>query len=162
MQHIAAEHAVVSLVGTSRLIAIPVASHFNDTFRFDSEKLKIGQPVMVVLKTTEAGVYEILLAVPSPTKKKSMFRSRHESESFQDTLALVTHSLSLGDVIKGTVKSVKPTHVLVTINDNLTGSIHASQILDDVSIGTFPTSVLKVGQKVTARVIGGREIKTHR
>nr|XP_020644591.1 protein RRP5 homolog isoform X2 [Pogona vitticeps] len=162
VQHIATEHAVVSLVGTGQLIAIPVASHFNDTFRFDSEKLKIGQSVTVVLKTTEAGVHEILLAVQSPMKKKSIFRSRYPSETLAETPALVKHSLSLGDVIKGTVKSIKPTHVLVAINETLTGSIHASQILDNVSIGTFPTSVLKVGQKVTARVIGGREIKTHR
>ncbi|KAJ7325160.1 hypothetical protein JRQ81_018180 [Phrynocephalus forsythii] len=162
VQHIAAEHAVVSLVGTGQLIAIPLASHSNDTFRFDSEKLKIGQSVMVVLKNKEAGPHGMLLAVPSPMKKKSIFRSRNESETFEEALALIKHSLSVGDVIEGTVKSVKPTHVLVAINDNLTGSIHASQIMDEVSIGTFPTSVLKAGQKVTARVIGGREIKTHR
>ncbi|KAK9400900.1 protein RRP5 like [Crotalus adamanteus] len=87
VQHVATEYAVVSLLGTGRLIAIPVASHLNDTFRFDSEKLKMGQ---------------------------------------------------------------------------LTGSIHASQILDNVIVGTFPTSLLKVGQKITARVIGGRGIKSHK
>ncbi|KAM9282065.1 protein RRP5 homolog isoform 2-T2 [Cariama cristata] len=44
----------------------------------------------------------------------------------------------------------------------LTGSIHASRILDEVPIGSFPTCSLKVGQKVTARVIGGRDVNTHR
>ncbi|XP_061492087.1 protein RRP5 homolog isoform X2 [Rhineura floridana] len=162
VQHVAAEHAVVSLIGTGQLIAVPVASHFNDTFRFESEKLKMGQSVRVVLKTLKPGGHGLLLAVQGPMKRKAVIRSRHESETLEETSAIVKHSLCLGDVVKGTVKSVKPTHVLVAINDQLTGSIHASQILDNVSIGTFPTSVLKVGQKVTARVIGGKDIKNHR
>ncbi|XP_062988666.1 protein RRP5 homolog [Elgaria multicarinata webbii] len=162
VQYVATEHAVVSLVGTGQLIAISVASHFNDTFRFDSEKLKVGQSVTVVLKTTQTGDLGILLAVQSPTKRKAVIRSRHASESVEEASAMVKHSLCVGDVVKGTVKSVKPTHVLVAIDDRLTGSIHASQILDEVSLETFPTSMLKVGQKVTARVIGGRDIKTHK
>ncbi|XP_053167847.1 protein RRP5 homolog [Hemicordylus capensis] len=162
VQYVAMEHAVVSLVGTGQLLAIPVASHFNDTFRFDSEKLKVGQSVTVVLKTEQEADHGILLAAQSPTKRKNMIRSRHESETLEDTVSMVKHSLCLGDVVKGTVKSVKPTHALVAIDDKLTGSIHASQILDDVPIGTFPTSKLKVGQEVSARVIGGRDIRTHR
>lgn len=162
MQHIDSEHAVVSLGGTGQLIAIPVASHLNDTFRFDSEKLKVGQSVMVVLKTTQAGDHDILLAVQNTTKGKAVIRSRRESETLEVSSFTVKHSLSLGDEVHGTVKSVKPTNVLVTIDNNLTGSIHASHILDEVPIGSFPTSKLKVGQKVTARVIGGRDIKTHR
>ncbi|XP_042312708.1 protein RRP5 homolog isoform X1 [Sceloporus undulatus] len=162
VQHVATEHAVASLVGTGQLIAIPVASHFNDTFRFDSEKLKMGQSIRVVLKTVETGGYGILLAVQGAAKRRAVIRSRHDSEALDETLAMVKHSLHMGDVVKGTVKSVKPTHVLVAIDDHLTGSIHASQIVDEVSVGTFPTSLLKVGQKVTARVIGGREIRTHR
>lgn len=162
MQHVATEHAVVSLVGTGQLIAIPVASHFNDTFRFDSEKLKVGHLVTVVLKTIQVGDHGILLAVQNAVKRKSVFRSRRESETQEETSFTVKHSLCLGDEVHGTVKSVKPTHVLVAIEDDLTGAIHASQILDEVPIGSFPTSKLKVGQKVTARVIGGRDIKTHR
>ncbi|XP_066475340.1 protein RRP5 homolog [Tiliqua scincoides] len=162
VQHVATEHAVVSLVGTGQLIAIPVASHFNDTFRFDSEKLKVGHTVTVVLKTTQAGDHGILLAVQNTTKRKAVIRSRCESETRKEASFMVKHSLCLGDEVHGTVKSVKPTHVLVTIDNDLTGAIHASQILDDVPIGTFPTSKLKVGQKVTARVIGGRDIKTRR
>ncbi|XP_077205715.1 protein RRP5 homolog [Paroedura picta] len=162
VQHVASGYAVASLVETGQLIAIPLASHFNDTFRFDSEKMKVGQSIMVVLKTIEAGHHGFLLAVPSPKKGRNVIRLPQESKTLEETSAVIKHSLSLGDTVTGTVKSVKPTFVLVALDDKLVGNIHASQILDDVPIGTFPTSKLKVGQKVTARVIGGRDVKTHR
>lgn len=162
MQYVATDYAVASLVGSGRLIALPVAYHFNDTFRFDSEKLKVGHSVVVVvLKTVQAGEYGTFLAVQGSSKKKTVIRPRRESETLEEPSTLVKHTLSLGDMVKGTVKSIKATHVLVAIK-TLTGSIHASQILDDVPIGTIPTSKLRVGQKVTARVIGGRDVKTHR
>ncbi|XP_054839484.1 protein RRP5 homolog [Eublepharis macularius] len=162
LQHVASEYAVASLVETGQLIAIPLASHFNDTFRFDSEKMKVGQSVMVILKTVEAGDHGFLLAVQSPKKRRNIIRLRRESKTLEETSAVVQHSLCMGDMVTGTVKSVKPTFVLVALDDKLTGNIHASQILDDVPIGTFPTSKLRVGQRVTARVIGGRDVKTHR
>uniref|UniRef100_A0A8C5RPP8 Programmed cell death 11 n=1 Tax=Laticauda laticaudata TaxID=8630 RepID=A0A8C5RPP8_LATLA len=162
VQHVATEHAVVSLLGTGQLTAIPVASHLNDTFRFDSEKLKMGQSVKVALKSTQIGDYGMVFAVQSSGKKRSVIRSRHESETLEDTSFVTKQLPSSGDIVSGIVKSVKPTHVLVAFNYRLIGSIHASQILDDVTVGTFPTSLLKVGQKINARVIGGRDIKSHK
>ncbi|XP_010009634.1 PREDICTED: protein RRP5 homolog [Nestor notabilis] len=162
VQHIAEEFAIVSLE-TGQLAAIPIASHFNDTFRFDSEKLKVGQTVSVTLKVAKENDHGVLLAVQGSAKKNVFVRVRHESETvLEEVLAAVKHSLSLGDVVTGTVKSVKPTHVTVAIDDKLTGSIHASRILDEVPIGSFPTFTLKAGQKVTARVVGGRDVNTHR
>ncbi|KAM8805938.1 protein RRP5 homolog [Eudromia elegans] len=162
VQHIGEVCAVISLE-TGQLAAIPIASHFNDTFRFDSEKLKVGQMVSVTLKTVKGYDHGVLLAVQDPTKKNVFVRFRKESETaVEETLTTVQHSLSLGDVVTGTVKSVKPTHVTVVIDDKLTGSIHASRILDEVPMGSFPTYTLKAGQKVTARVIGGRDVNTHR
>uniref|UniRef100_A0A8B9P867 Protein RRP5 homolog n=1 Tax=Apteryx owenii TaxID=8824 RepID=A0A8B9P867_APTOW len=163
VQHIAEEFAIVSLLETGQLAAIPIASHFNDTFRFDSEKLKVGQTVSVTLKTVKGNDHGVLLAVQDPAKKNVFVRVRKESETaLEETLTAVKHSLSLGDIVTGTVKSVKPTHVTVTIDDKLTGSIHASRILDEVPVDSFPTYTLKAGQKVTARVIGGRDVNTHR
>ncbi|POI29567.1 hypothetical protein CIB84_006683, partial [Bambusicola thoracicus] len=164
VQHIAEEFAVVSLLDSGRLAAMPIASHFNDTFRFDSEKLKVGQRICAALKMVKANDLGLLLAVQDPTKKNVFVRDRKESETaLEETLAAaVKHSLSLGDIVTGTVKSVKPTHVTVAIDDKLTGSIHASRILDEVPIHSFPTYTLKAGQKVTARVIGGRDVNTHR
>uniref|UniRef100_A0A8C0EED8 Protein RRP5 homolog n=1 Tax=Bubo bubo TaxID=30461 RepID=A0A8C0EED8_BUBBB len=162
VQHIAEEFAVVSLE-TGQLAAIPTASHFNDTFRFDSEKLKVGQIISATLKVVKVNDHGVLLAVQGPAKKNVFVRVRNESETaLEEMLAVVNHSLSLGDIVTGTVKSVKPTHVTVAIDDKLTGSIHASRILDEVPIGSFPTCTLKAGQKVTARVVGGRDVNTHR
>ncbi|VTJ91928.1 Hypothetical predicted protein, partial [Marmota monax] len=70
------------------------------------------------------------------------------------------HTFVIGDILTGTVKSVKPTHVVVTLEDGIVGCIHASHILDDVPVGTSPTTKLKVGKTITARVIGGRDVKT--
>ncbi|XP_060097704.1 protein RRP5 homolog isoform X2 [Heteronotia binoei] len=162
VQHVTSEYAVASLVETGQLIAIPLTSHFNDTFQFDSEKMKVGQSVMVILKTIETGDHGFLLAVQSPKKRRNMIKLQQESKTPEEISVVIKHSLSLGDMVTGTVKSVKPTFVLVALDDKLIGNIHASQILDDVPIDTFPTSKLKVGQKVTARVIGGRDVKTHR
>ncbi|KAM6306459.1 protein RRP5 homolog [Aegotheles albertisi] len=163
VQHIAEEFAIVSLVETGQLAAIPIASHFNDTFRFDSEKLKVGQIISATLKEVKVNDHGVLLAVQGPAKKNVFVRVRNESETvLEEILAAVKHSLSPGDIVTGTVKSVRPTHVTVAIDDKLTGSIHASRILDEVPIGSFPTCTLKAGQKVTARVIGGREVNTHR
>ncbi|XP_032844612.2 protein RRP5 homolog [Tyto alba] len=163
VQHITEEFAIVSLLKTGQLAAVPIASHFNDTFRFDSEKLKVGQTISATLKVVKVNDHGILLAVQGPAKKNAFVRVRNESETaLEEMLSAVKHSLSLGDIVTGTVKSVKPTHVTVAIDDKLTGSIHASRILDEVPIGSFPTYTLKAGQKVTARVIGGREVNTHR
>lgn len=163
MQHIAEEFAIVSLE-TGQLAAIPIASHFNDTFRFDSEKLKVGQTIYATLKMVKVNDHGVVLAVQDPAKKNVFVRVRKESETTLEEMlaAAVTHSLSVGDIVTGTVKTVKPTHVTVAIDDKLTGSIHASRILDEVPIDSFPTHTLKAGQKVTARVIGGRDVNTHR
>ncbi|EDL42026.1 programmed cell death protein 11 [Mus musculus] len=104
VQHLEESFAVASLVETGHLVAFSLISHLNDTFHFDSEKLRVGQGVCLTLKTTEPGVTA----------------------------------------------------------DGFVGCIHASRILDDVPVGTSPTTTLKAGKKVTARVIGGRDVKTYK
>lgn len=169
VQHLEESFALASLVETGHLVAFSLASHLNDTFRFDSEKLQVGQGVCLVLKTTEPGVTGLLLAVVGPAAQRVLRQTRKDSETVDDDEegdpALVTglrrqHTLALGDTVTGTVKSVKPTHVVVTLEGGLVGCIHASHILDDVVEGSMPTATLKVGQSVTARVIGGRDVKT--
>ncbi|XP_066456986.1 protein RRP5 homolog [Eleutherodactylus coqui] len=154
VQHVAEQFAVVSLEDTSRLAAVPLACHFNDTFRFDSEKLNFRQRIFVTVKSTNADEHGLLLAVQSNTgsvKQISKATSDH-----------VKKRSMMGELVTGTVKSVKPTYVMVSVTGDLVGAIHASQILETVPNKAFPTSKLKVNQKVTCRVIGGREVKTHR
>ncbi|XP_074238910.1 protein RRP5 homolog isoform X3 [Saimiri boliviensis] len=169
VQHLEKSFAIASLVATGHLVAFSLTSHLNDTFRFDSEKLQVGQGVSLTLKTTEPGVTGLLLAVEGPAAKRTMRPTRKDSETVDEdeevdpalTVGTIKkHTLSIGDMVTGTVKSIKPTHVVVTLKDGIIGCIHASHILDDVPEGTSPTTKLKVGKTVTARVIGGRDMKT--
>ncbi|XP_025848901.1 protein RRP5 homolog [Vulpes vulpes] len=169
VQHLEESFAVASLVETGHLAAFSLTSHLNDTFRFDSEKLQVGQGVSLTLKTTEPGMTGFLLAVEGPAAKRTVRQTRKDSETVDEDEeadpalvvgAVKKHTLSIGDMVTGTVKSVKPTHVVVTLEDGIIGCIHASHILDDVPVGTSPTAKLKVGRTVTARVIGGRDMKT--
>lgn len=170
MQHLEESFAVASLVETGHLVAFSLTSHLNDTFRFDSEKLQVGQGVCLTLKTTEPGVTGLLLAVEGSAAKRTRRPARRDSEMVDDNeeeedpaLAVGSkkkHTLAIGDKVNGTVKSVKATHVVVTLEDGVIGCIHASRILDDVPLGTSPTATLKAGKTVTARVIGGRDVKT--
>uniref|UniRef100_A0ABI7VYU6 S1 motif domain-containing protein n=1 Tax=Felis catus TaxID=9685 RepID=A0ABI7VYU6_FELCA len=169
VQHLEESFAVASLVETGHLAAFSLTSHLNDTFRFDSEKLQVGQGVSLTLKTTEPGVTGFLLAVEGPATKRTVRQTRKDSETVDEDEeadpalvvgAVKKHTLSIGDMVTGTVKSIKPTHVVVTLEDGIIGCIHASHILDDVPVGTSPTAKLKVGKTVTARVIGGRDMKT--
>lgn len=171
VQHLEESFAVASLMETGQLVAFSLTSHLNDTFHFDSEKLHVGQGVCLTLKTTEPGVTGLILAVEGPASKRTSTPARRDSETVndkeeeeEDTDLIVKtkkkHGLAIGDKVTGTIKSVKATHVVVTLEDGIIGCIHASSILDDVPVGTSPTTTLKVGEKVTARVIGGRDLKT--
>lgn len=171
VQHLEESFAVASLMETGQLVAFSLTSHLNDTFHFDSEKLHVGQGVCLTLKTTEPGVTGLILAVEGPASKRTQSPAQRDSEMVdgkeeeeEDTDLTVRnkkkHGLAIGDKVTGTIKSVKATHVVVTLEDGIIGCIHASRILDDVPVGTSPTTTLKVGETVNARVIGGRDVKT--
>lgn len=173
VQHLEESFAVASLVETGHLVAFSLISHLNDTFHFDSEKLRVGQGVCLTLKTTEPGVTGLILAVEGPASKRTRMPVRRDAETVDDkgeeeeeeeedltVRSKKRHSLAIGDKVTGTIKSVKATHAVVTLDDGFIGCIHASRILDDVPEGISPTTTLKAGKKVTARVIGGRDVKT--
>ncbi|XP_068113609.1 protein RRP5 homolog isoform X2 [Hyperolius riggenbachi] len=153
VQYIAEEFVVVSLEGTSQLAAVPLCRHYNDTFRFDSEKLKLGQTILVKLSSVNADEYGLLLAVQAGSSARD-----------KSTVApfLAKQKPSIGAVVTGTVKCIKPTSVVVSLTEDMLGTIHASQITEDVPVGSLPTARLWPNQSVTCRVIGGREVKTHR
>lgn len=174
VQHLEESFAVASLVETGHLVAFSLISHLNDTFHFDSEKLRVGQGVCLTLKTTEPGVTGLILAVEGPASKRTRMPAQRDSETVDDkgeeeeeeeeedltVRSKKRHSLAIGDKVTGTIKSVKATHAVVTLDDGFIGCIHVSRILDDVPEGISPTATLKAGKKVTARVIGGRDVKT--
>eukprot|EP00079_Xenopus_tropicalis_P016710 XP_004915908.1 PREDICTED: protein RRP5 homolog [Xenopus tropicalis] len=160
--HVAEEFAVVSLAGPAHLAAVPMSSHLNDTFHFESEKLKVGETITVILKATSVNEQGLLLAVQNKSALKTSKNQGQTKQSDVKTSGFMAHGLKVGDLVSGTVKSIKPTQVIVSINDNVCGFIHVSQITEDTPLGSFPTSKLSPKQEVTGRVIGGREVKSHR
>ncbi|KAE8590466.1 hypothetical protein XENTR_v10018073 [Xenopus tropicalis] len=160
--HVAEEFAVVSLTGPAHLAAVPMSSHLNDTFHFESEKLKVGETITVILKATSVNEQGLLLAVQNKSALKTSKNQGQTKQSDVKTSGFMAHGLKVGDLVSGTVKSIKPTQVIVSINDNVCGFIHVSQITEDTPLGSFPTSKLSPKQEVTGRVIGGREVKSHR
>ncbi|XP_068954963.1 protein RRP5 homolog [Petaurus breviceps papuanus] len=167
IEHLEKTFAIASLVETGQLVAFPVTSHLNDTFRFDSEKLQVGQRVSLIIKSTKPSDNGLFLAVESSVKKRTPILPSVEPEPAKEEPGVVSKplekpTLPIGEMVTGVVKSVKATHVVVTLENGLVGCIHASQILDAVPLGTQPTTKLKVGKPVTARVIGQRTLLTHK
>uniref|UniRef100_UPI00398EE491 protein RRP5 homolog isoform X2 n=1 Tax=Pristiophorus japonicus TaxID=55135 RepID=UPI00398EE491 len=162
VQFVAPDVAVGSLAGTPQLLLIPVASHLNDTFHFDSEKLSVGQTISVLLRSGGVERGGIPLAARGPAKGRRAKRERKPSEGGEEALPGVQHTLCIGDVVSGTVKSVRITCLLIALHGGVTGFVHASEILDQVPEGTIPTAKHKTGDAVTAKIIGGKEAKSHR
>ncbi|XP_036380286.1 protein RRP5 homolog isoform X1 [Megalops cyprinoides] len=160
VEYVDQDFAVISLGETSQLTLIHTTSHLNE-FRFESEKLSVGKTLTVTVKEPsceDLGGLPLVSwgsAAPSATK-----RERKESDSKGPKGP--KHTYHHGDTVSGTVKSVRPTSVLVTLDNGVMGSIHVSEIQDVVAAGSFPTSSLKVGSTVTARVIGGKEAHSHK
>ncbi|XP_048464836.1 protein RRP5 homolog isoform X3 [Rhincodon typus] len=162
VQLVTQDVAVVSLAGTSKLLLVPVTFHLNDTFHFDSEKLSVGQTISLSLQTAGIEHHGIPLAARGHRKHSRAKRERQMSEGEEDLIPTVQHALCIGDVISGTVKSVQANCLLIKLEGGVTGFVHASEILDQVPNGSFPSSKQKVGNVVTAKVIGGREVKSHK
>ncbi|XP_078421131.1 protein RRP5 homolog isoform X1 [Cetorhinus maximus] len=162
VQFVAPDVAVVSLRGTSQLLLVPVTFHLNDTFHFDSEKLSVGQTLSVLLQPDGMEQHGIPLAAWGPRKHRRAKRERQLSEGAEEVLPGVQHTLCIGDMVNGTVKSVRTTCLLIALEGGVTGFVHASEILDQVSEGTVPTLRQKVGNVVRAKIIGGKEAKSHR
>ncbi|XP_051882885.1 protein RRP5 homolog isoform X2 [Pristis pectinata] len=162
VQFVASDVAVASLCGSSQLTFTPVASHLNDTFHFDSEKLSEGQTVSVKLKASGKEHQGIPLSSRGPSKHRRPNQDHEPLEAVEEAAPELQHTLCVGDIVSGTVKSVRPTSLFIALPGGVTGFVHASEILERVSDGTVPTSSQKVGNTVTAKVIGGKETKSHK
>uniref|UniRef100_A0A8C8C6G5 Protein RRP5 homolog n=1 Tax=Oncorhynchus tshawytscha TaxID=74940 RepID=A0A8C8C6G5_ONCTS len=155
VHHADRDFAVISLGDTAQLTVIQTTNHLNETFRFDSEKLTAGKTLTITVTKSSCEELEGLPLVSwelaPPISKRLISVSKGSNGTYR-----------YGDVVKGKVKTVKPTCVLVTLEDGSTGCVHVSEIQEVVCVGTFPTSLLKIGSEVTARVIGGRAGNSHR
>ncbi|XP_041640703.1 protein RRP5 homolog [Cheilinus undulatus] len=154
LQYIDNDFAVISLDNTAQLTVIQTTNHLNEIFRSESEKLKVGMSLAIeVIEPSCQGLQGLPLVAWARTTPN---RQRTTSEN--------QRGHRFGEIVQGKVKTVKATSIQVTLEDGSTGSVHMSEVLEgsEVCQGSFPTSSVKVGSMVTARVIGGREASSHR
>lgn len=144
---------MVSLGDTGHLTVVPVTPHPNQMFRFDSEQLCVGGDVTVTVTdpSSEHLGGRALVSWQLGTSRRRAADSKGQK-----------HTHKVGDLVTALVKAVKPTCVLVTLPDGMVGSVHVSQVSETPKIGSFPTSSLKAGSEVKGRIIGGREVRSHR
>ncbi|XP_047435563.1 protein RRP5 homolog isoform X2 [Mugil cephalus] len=154
VQYVDKEFAVISLDDTAQLTVIQVTSHLNEIFPM---KLKPGMPLAV--EVIEPSCKELQGLPLVSWDRSASKRQRTTSENLTGS-----KGHCFGEILRGKVRTVKPTCIQVVLEDGSTGSVHVSEVLEaaEVCLGSFPTSTVKVGSEVTARVIGGRDVSSHR
>lgn len=157
VQHIDKDFAVISLDETAQLTVIQTTNHLNEIQLHESEQLRAGMRLAVNVIESSCQELQGLPLVSwertAPKRQDVLSESQTSSKGHR-----------FGEKVKGAVRSVKPTCIQVTLEDGSKGSIHVSEVVEaeQVCLGSFPTSTVKVGSVVTARVIGGREAASHR
>ncbi|XP_034457166.1 protein RRP5 homolog isoform X2 [Hippoglossus hippoglossus] len=157
VQYIDKDFAVVSLDNTAKLTVIQTRSHMNEVLLSASEMLKAGMSLAV--EVTEPSCQELQGLPLVSWQRAAPKRQRTTSDNQQDS-----KGHCFGETLEGKVRTVKPVSIQVTLEDGSTGSVHVSEVMEvaEVCQGSFPTSSVKVGSVVTARVIGGREAVSNR
>lgn len=158
VQFVDQDFAVVSLSDAAQLTVIQTCSHLNEVVLSESERLKVGMTltVEVVEPSCEQleGLPLVLWKGSAPRRQRTTSENRPDSSSGH----------RFGEILQGKVRSVKPTGIQVALEDGSAGSVHVSQVMEpaEVRLGSFPTSTVRAGSVVKARVIGGREATSHR
>ncbi|XP_071359529.1 protein RRP5 homolog isoform X2 [Trachinotus anak] len=157
VQYMDQDFAVISLGDTAQLTVIQTTSHLNEVLLSESEKLKVGMSLAV--EVTERSCQELQGLPLVSWQRTAPKRQRTTSEN-----QVGSKGHCFGETLQGKVRTVKPTCIQVTLEDGSIGSVHVSEVVEtaDVCVGSFPTSSVKVGSVVNARVIGGREASSHR
>nr|XP_020498454.1 LOW QUALITY PROTEIN: protein RRP5 homolog [Labrus bergylta] len=157
MEYIDQDFAVISLDDTAQLTLIHASNHLNEIFRSESEKLTVGMSVAVEVVEPSCKELQGLPLVAWERNNPDRRRSTSENQTG-------SKGHRFGDIVQCKVKTVRPTSIQVTLDDGSTGSVHVSEVseVSKVCAGSFPTSSVKVGSELTARVIGGREASRHR
>lgn len=153
IQYTNKDFAVVSLGDTGHLTIILLQTHLNSIL--DSKKFSVGSHLDVTVEdpsSEELGGLPLVTFQHPETKHKQPKSKSHRP----------SRDIILGEVMTVTVKKLKPMNVLVTLPSGTIGSIHVSEIEESPAVGSFPTSSLKVGSKVEARVIGGHTVRGHK
>ncbi|KPP72797.1 protein RRP5-like, partial [Scleropages formosus] len=152
VRYLEEEFAVISLADKGHLTVVHTTAHLNESFRFKSQKLAVGSSLSVIVKDSSC---EELGGLPL------VLRAALAEGAQGPTLDGSAKPYRIGNVVTGTVKAIRPLSILVSLPDNVKGSIHVSQIKDVVSPGSYPTSTVKKGSTVTAKVIGTKDVAAH-
>lgn len=157
VQHTDKDFAVISLADTAQLTVIQTSSHLNEIFLSESEMVKAGMSLAVEVIEPSCqevqGLPLVSWARSGPKRQRTTSENQTSSKGHR-----------FGEIVQGKVRTVKPTSIQVTLEDGSTGSVHVSEVVEvsEACQRSFPTSSVKVGSVVTARVIGGREASSHR
>ncbi|XP_062399126.1 protein RRP5 homolog [Sardina pilchardus] len=171
--HIDGDFAVVSIGDTAHVTVVPLIAHLNETFGGEAERPKAGDTLrgqVVVVELASEALNGLALvsreaglgvsAKPPPSAAAVAATARRERTISEGRGSL--HSFRCGDVVTAVVSAIKPMQVRLTLPGDVTGCAHVSELLEDPEAGSFPTSAVKVGQEVRARVIGGRDVLSHK
>lgn len=106
----------------------------------------IGKEIPVRVITVDAGKEKLVLSGKAVAREE-------EAEARNHRISMIVP----GTVMEGTVESLMPYGAFISLGDGLSGLVHISQICGR-RIGK-PSEVLKVGQKVKAKVLGTNDNK---
>jgi len=98
-------------------------------------------------------VKAIVLKASSKERKISLSLKALSKDPWEEFL----EKYSVGDVVQGTVSQLKEFGAFVKITPTVEGLIHVSEIAEERI--SHPSEALKVGQEVTAKIIGINEAK---
>ncbi|XP_056628224.1 protein RRP5 homolog [Triplophysa dalaica] len=152
IQYIDKDFAVVSLGDTGHLTVIPTKTQLNDVVDLESKKFSIGSCLNVIVKnpsSEELGGLPLVACKGQDQQVKS--KSKESAQKH-----------SLGAMVTAKVTKLKPLGVLVMLPSGTTGHIHVSEIEESPVVGSHPTSSLKIGAEVQAKVIGGHTVRGNR
>uniref|UniRef100_A0A1A8CQL2 Protein RRP5 homolog n=1 Tax=Nothobranchius kadleci TaxID=1051664 RepID=A0A1A8CQL2_NOTKA len=157
VQHIDGDFAVVSLGDTAQLAVIHTSSHLNDIVSLNSGTMKVGATLAVEVIESSCEALQGLPLVSGLCGAPKRERTTSETQAGSG-------GHCYGEILQGTVRSVKPTRIQLVLEDGSKASVHVSEVMEPaaVRLGSFPTSSIKVGSSVTGRVIGGQEVSSQR
>lgn len=149
IQYVDKDFAVVSLGDTGHLTIIPTKAQINDFVNLKSEKFSVGSCLNVTVKDPSS---EELGGLP-------LVACKGQDQQVQSKSKESAQKHSLGAMVTAKVTKVKPLGVLVMLPSGTTGHIHVSEIEESPVVGILPTSSLRIGAEVQAKVIGGHAVR---
>eukprot|EP00727_Mastigamoeba_balamuthi_P004370 m51a1_g13931 putative RRP5 (2017) ;mRNA; f:845282-852295 len=144
-------YVVVSTMenGVSRIAYARGARDYNDHRANPHAAHQPGQRLWATAAGSSAGRSFVSLEAPDMSKAKTLFEQNVKSVG----------EVAEGMIVRGTVKTVTPQQISVSLGQNILGRVHVSQALDDADAvaGARPFAAFRPGSTICARVVGVRD-----